>query len=406
MPARTMRTPDASEASSSVSTGSTSFFGSSSGLPPGGTSATGGSQLSPTKNTPISSDPITNSGSAIAASVPSEMTWSAGRPALMAATAPRNRDSGIMKNAVTSARITEFLSGLDISGQTGACFSPCAMPTAESPRLPWASPEIQSAYSAPAGLSRCRRWLSAATCWGVPFRPSTTLAASPGSTTVPRKMTTDATRMARSAPAMRRPRKASTGDVSRTRPPRSATAVMPGGRLRLPRCGRRPGSLEPRVHEAHVAEGAGPAGRHPLHLRREPVHPVRRHPVDVAALVVLDLLDLVPVVLPLGLVDLADRLEQQRVERGVVPVRLVVRGVLGQRLEVEELHPRDRPLRLGEPHLQVEQRGVVVGVRRLLLEVDGDAGGLGLLGEQCRGLHEARDDLRRLQLDREVLLPG
>ena len=81
MPARTIRMPAASEASSSVATGSTSFVGSLSGSPPGGTIATGGSQSSPTKKTPISSDPITNSGSAIAASEPSEITWSTGLPA-------------------------------------------------------------------------------------------------------------------------------------------------------------------------------------------------------------------------------------------------------------------------------------------------------------------------------------
>ena len=68
MPARTMRTPAASDASSSVAIGSTSLAGWSSGFAPGATIATGGSQSRPTKNTPTSSEPITNSGSAIAAS--------------------------------------------------------------------------------------------------------------------------------------------------------------------------------------------------------------------------------------------------------------------------------------------------------------------------------------------------
>ena len=81
MPARTIRTPAASDAKSSVSTGSTSSDGRLSGLPPGGTIATGGSQSRPTKNTPTSSDPITNSGRAIAASEAIEITWSIGLPA-------------------------------------------------------------------------------------------------------------------------------------------------------------------------------------------------------------------------------------------------------------------------------------------------------------------------------------
>src|SRR5437868_1128392 len=134
-------------------------------------------------------------------------------------------------------------------------------------------------------------------------------------------MTSEATTMAISAPAMRRPRKARTGEVSRTRPPRSATAVIP----------EPPSFVEPsceeRVHEVHVAKGAGTARRDPLHLRRQTVHPVRGNPVDVAALAVLDLLDLVPVVLRLGLVELADRLGQERVEGRVLPMGLVVRRV-------------------------------------------------------------------------------
>ena len=80
MPARTIRMPAASDASSSVATGSTSFVGSLSGLSPGGMSATGGSTSSHTKKTPISSEPITNSGSAIAASDPIEIAWSTGPP--------------------------------------------------------------------------------------------------------------------------------------------------------------------------------------------------------------------------------------------------------------------------------------------------------------------------------------
>ena len=76
-----MRMPAASDANSSVATGRISLVGWSSGLSPGGMIATGGSQSSHTKNTATSSDPITNSGSAIAASDTIEITWSADRPA-------------------------------------------------------------------------------------------------------------------------------------------------------------------------------------------------------------------------------------------------------------------------------------------------------------------------------------
>ena len=51
-----------------------------------------------------------------------------------------------MSSAVITARITEFLTASEISGQIGALVAPCAMPTAELPRSPCARPLIQSAY--------------------------------------------------------------------------------------------------------------------------------------------------------------------------------------------------------------------------------------------------------------------
>ena len=87
-------------------------------------------------------------------------------------------------------------------------------------------------------------------------------------------------------------------------------------------------------------------------------------------------------------------------------MRLVVRGVRGKRLEVEELHRRDRPLRLGERHLEVEQGRVVVRVGRLLLEGHGHPGRLRLLSQQRRRLDEAGEDLRRLQQHLQIRLPG
>ena len=89
-----MRMPAASDARRRVATGSTSFVGWLSGSSPGGMSATGGRTSSHTKKTPMRSDPITNSGSAIAASDPIEIAWSSVRPAKTAASAPARARAG------------------------------------------------------------------------------------------------------------------------------------------------------------------------------------------------------------------------------------------------------------------------------------------------------------------------
>src|SRR5262245_31834363 len=85
---------------------------------------------------------------------------------------------------------------------------------------------------------------------------------------------------------------------------------------------------------------------------------------------------------------------------------LVVRRSSGTGLQVEKLERRDGPLRLGERHLQVEKRGVVVGVRRYLLQLNRDSGVLRLLGEERRRLDEARENRRGSQEHRQVLLAG
>src|SRR6185312_16292973 len=283
-----------------------------------------------------------------------------------------------MKSAATSARITLFFTWFEIRSHTGACFCPCASPTDESPRSPWTKPPSQLVYCSRSGRSRCIRWSRVATAFGVAPRPRTTLAASPGSTAVPTKIRTEATNSASSAPRNRRTRNATTGEASRVARRGSATAVIEPVLRR-----------EPRVHEEVVAEHSAGVRREPLQLGRHAVDPVRVRPVQVAALVPLDLLDLVPGVLRGRRIGRADRLEQQVVPALVLPVRLVVRRLGGERLEVEELERRDGPLRLGERHLQVEQRRVVVRVGRHLLELDRDARRLGLLREQRSGLHEA-----------------
>ena len=131
-----------------------------------------------------------------------------------------------MNSAAIAARISEFLTGSEIRSQTGADFSPCARPTAESPRSPCSSPVTQSMYSWYAGLSRPICAFSVETFSGVALRPRTTLAASPGSSTVPAKITIDATNSARMAPTIRRPRNRSTGENSRAPTPRSAVVVV------------------------------------------------------------------------------------------------------------------------------------------------------------------------------------
>src|SRR6185312_4745603 len=397
MPARTMRMPAASEAKSSVSTGRTSCDGLSSGFPPGGTIATGGSQSSATKNTPIRSDPVTNSGRAMAPSERIEMAWSIALPGKIGPITPSPIESGIMKSAAIAARIAEFFSGPEIWCQTDSCW-PWARLTADTPRSPWTKPSSQSAYRVVAGRSSCIRFVSTASACGVALRPRMTLAGSPGRMFSAAKMTIDATNSATNAPRRRRPRNASTGDISRRTVRGSAAAVT--GRLRS--SSRR----EPRVHEEVVAERAGGVRLETLHLLRHRVHPVGVRPLQVAALVVLDLLHLVPVVLRLRLVELADRVRERGVERRRLEVRLVVRRARRECLQVEVLQREHRPLGLGEGHLQVEQARVVVGVGRLLLQVHRHAGGLRLLGEERGRLDEAGEDVRGLELDLQIRLAG
>src|SRR5260221_3249683 len=157
------------------------------------------------------------------------------------------------------------------------------MPTAELPRSPWTKPSSQLTYSRYAGRSKCIWWFSWADVAGVALRPRPTPAASPGKSTVPAKITIEAASTATTAPAMRRPRNLSTGECSRTPTPGStAVVVMPAVAPPL--------LLQPPVHERHVAERSRAARLHALDLVLEAVHPVGVRPVEIATLVVLDLL--------------------------------------------------------------------------------------------------------------------
>src|SRR4029077_20167749 len=151
-------------------------------------------------------------------------------------------------------------------------------------------------YCCQAGLSRCSCLCSSLTFSGLPLRPSTTLAASPGSNCVPAKITSEATNRATTAPSVRLSTKLKTGEASRRLATGAATVELTAL------------AGHPRVEEAVVAEHARGARLEPLHLLGEPVDPVGVRPVEVAAAVVLGLLDLVPVRLRLGLVGLGDRL--------------------------------------------------------------------------------------------------
>src|SRR5579871_1369150 len=166
------------------------------------------------------------------------------------------------------------------------------------------------------------------------------------------KISTDAARSATIPPAKRRPRKRTTGDALQP-------ALMVGGatacvvipavsRLAAARRGGCPGSPDPCVEEAVVTEDPGRRRLQAPHLLRQCVDVVGVGPDQVTAVVVLDLLHLVPVRLRLRLVELADRLAQQLVPGRALPVRLVVRRVRGERLLVEELERLHRPLALGE----------------------------------------------------------
>src|SRR5439155_4300088 len=220
------------------------------------------------------------------------------------------------------------------------------------------------------------------------FRPRTALAAIPGSTWTAVKISTDAASKAAAAPTSRRRTNASTGETARRAGRGSAAAVTSSAGLSCAAYERAPPSRQPGVLVAVVPEDPGGAGLESLHLLGERIHEIGIRPAQVSALTPLDPLHLIPVRLRLSMVRLPDCLEQERIERFGMPVRLVEWGVRCQSLEVEELQRGWGPLGLGEGHLQVLERGVEVRARGHLLQLDGDAGCGRLLRHQRRSLDE------------------
>jgi hypothetical protein len=69
---------------------------------------TGGRRSNWKKKSRMSSDPSTNSGSALNDSDVTEMPWSSGRPARIAASTPNRSASGIVKIVVAAASTNEL----------------------------------------------------------------------------------------------------------------------------------------------------------------------------------------------------------------------------------------------------------------------------------------------------------
>src|SRR5439155_24639117 len=91
--------------------------------------------------------------------------------------------------------------------------------------------------------------------------------------------------------------------------------------------------LEPCIQEQEVADGTRRMGVEALYAIGKAIHPVRVRPAQVSALVVLDLLHLVPQLLCLRLIGLADRALEQGVPAARLPMCLVVGSVRRKRLK-------------------------------------------------------------------------
>src|SRR5918999_1743489 len=246
-----------------------------------------------------------------------------------------------------------------------------------------------------------------ASCSGLAVRPRTALAASPGSTSVPAKMRMETTKSVATAAARRRTTKRKSG-----RRRRAGRAAAPGAAtsVTVPAAAARAGRPRPRSRQVDVAVVPAPeveegARLDPLVVLRGAVHEMLVCPDDVAALLVLSLLDLVPELGGGFLVRGALRLPDEPVGLGVAPVRLVPDGVREERLLVPERNGGVRPERLGKVELRVQERRVEVRVRGLPLDVDGDVRALRLLGEERGRLDEPRDDVRCVERYLEALVP-
>ena len=220
---------------------------------PAGTIATGGRTSRPTKNTPTSSDPITNSGNAIAASDPSEITLSIQRPANTAASTPSPSESGIIRSAVIPARITRVLDRVRDQRPDRRVLLALCQPDRRVPEI-----AVDEAAQPVGVLLHRRACRDAAACRaparrrGLPLRPSTTLAALPGRTWVPTKITTEAARIPASAPSVRRATKRSTGERSRTSGRGAASTLTSDSVVATPKA-MRPGSGSSRARPRRSA---------------------------------------------------------------------------------------------------------------------------------------------------------
>src|SRR6185312_1298807 len=129
------------------------------------------------------------------------------------------------------------------------------------------------------------------TAWGVAFRPSTALAALPGSTCSARKIKIDAASSASRAPTIRCARNAATGEARAYRLNRGmATAVIPATAC-VSRAWREDFSRrEPHGPEVVVTEDPAGVWLQALDVLRHAVDVICVRPAHVAALLVLDLL--------------------------------------------------------------------------------------------------------------------
>ncbi len=205
----------------SVSTGRISACGTSSGVPPSGTTETRGRISSHTASTATSRAATTNSGTAARVWAAVETIRSPAPPRR-----PVHRPSSVASGAVT-ARVSPARSRL--FGRRVARTSVTGRsPTKPRPRSPRTAPATQSAYRAAAGRSRPSSARTSARCASEASTPATALTASPGRTVVAAKITADSRTSSTAAPARRRPAKAAR--LTRATPGRSRGTARRGRR--------------------------------------------------------------------------------------------------------------------------------------------------------------------------------
>src|SRR5450756_1046876 len=164
---------------SSDRTGRTSFSGCSQGHVPGGRTDTAGNHWKTFTAKRITMNTATTySGSELATSAATDVTWSTGLSRRRAASAPDPSPTMAAMTlviATSTAELTSF----------GATYSTTSLPlTRDVPNLPCTAKVTQPEKRVSTGSSRCRRFSRAATLSGVAFWPNVATAALPGSTVV------------------------------------------------------------------------------------------------------------------------------------------------------------------------------------------------------------------------------